>query len=294
MKNRIAAAFSLPASFDLAKRLTLVGTQASLDVALYLACLNVVRAIWRSEFPPLLMERELFFSCVLLVCFFFHSLYSFQAWLFWDEMREVLKASLAVSLLVILYFFAFRLRMSRLILVVGMVLFAPTCLLVRYAVRRAATAAGFLRTSVLVIGAGKAGEIYAQKVAAHPFMGCKVLGFLDDDPNKAGVRVADSPVLGRLDDFKEVTRNLKVDEVVVAISTANRELLTHVLNIVDMRVKRVSYIPDMYMLTTFSASMRDIDGLPIISASQGLLNPMNRLLKNVMDYCGAEIGRAHV
>jgi undecaprenyl-phosphate galactose phosphotransferase len=42
----------------------------------------------------------------------------------------------------------------------------------------------------------------------------------------------------------------------------------------------------MYMLTTFSASIRDIDGLPLISASQGLLNPVNRLIKGVMDYAG--------
>jgi undecaprenyl-phosphate galactose phosphotransferase len=56
-----------------------------------------------------------------------------------------------------------------------------------------------------------------------------------------------------------------------------------------MRVKRVSYIPDMYMLTTFSASIRDVDGVPMISASQGLLNPFNRALKGVMDYAGAAL-----
>jgi undecaprenyl-phosphate galactose phosphotransferase len=43
----------------------------------------------------------------------------------------------------------------------------------------------------------------------------------------------------------------------------------------------------MYMLTTFSASIRDVDGVPLISASQGLLNPWNRMLKGVMDYVGA-------
>jgi undecaprenyl-phosphate galactose phosphotransferase len=43
----------------------------------------------------------------------------------------------------------------------------------------------------------------------------------------------------------------------------------------------------MYMLTTFSASIRDVDGVPLISASQGLLNPWNRMMKGVMDYVGA-------
>jgi undecaprenyl-phosphate galactose phosphotransferase len=146
---------------------------------------------------------------------------------------------------------------------------------------------GLLKTSVLIIGAGKAGELYAKKVAAHPFMGCKVIGFLDDDPAKTGSRVAGVPVLGRLEDFAEVQRETGTEEVVVAISTASRELLARILDVVGMRVKRVSYIPDMYMLTTFSASIRDLDGLPLISASQGLLNPANRVIKSFMDYSGA-------
>ena len=36
-------------------------------------------------------------------------------------------------------------------------------------------------TTVLIIGAGKTGELYARKVAEHLFTACRVAGFLDDD-----------------------------------------------------------------------------------------------------------------
>ncbi len=289
MKNKSPDAtihLSFADSFDFAKRLTLGAVQICLDAAIFWLCLRLTGSLL---FPRAYLgqQREIFFCGVFLVCFCFNALYSFRVWMFWDEMREVLKASVTASLLIVLYLFIFKLQLSRGLIVVSAVLFAPTCLLGRYFFRRAAVRTGFLRKYVLVVGAGKTGEIYAQKVAKHPFMGCEVLGFLDDDPNKQGRYIAGSPVLGRIEDFENVTRGQIVDEVVVAISTADRTLLAHILNIVEMRVKRVSYIPDMYMLTTFSATMRDIDGLPLISASQGLLNPMNRALKSVMDYCGA-------
>ncbi|MDR2522437.1 MAG: hypothetical protein LBC93_01875, partial [Synergistaceae bacterium] len=258
MKNKIVSSVDCLAfaiSLDSIKRLLLIAAQVTLDMAIYWTCLESVRVFWLSaEVPPLWVEREIFFCGVFLICFCFRSLYAFRTWMFWDEMREVLKASAAAVLVIVTYFFVFKLQISRLIVVVAAVLFVPTCLFARYCVRRLAVRLGFLRTAVLVIGAGKAGGLYAQKVARHPFMGCQIVGFLDDDPQKLNYRMMGISVLGRLEDFEEAARGLDVDEVIVAIPTAGRDLLARILNIVEMRVKRVSYIPDMYMLTTFSAT----------------------------------------
>ena len=112
---------------------------------------------------------------------------------------------------------------------------------------------------------------------------------MDDDEKKLNTQVAGYPVLGKLSDFEKIYHSIKIDEAAVAISTASRELLTHILDMVEFHVKQVHYIPDMYMLTTFSAQIRDVDGMPVISASQGLLNPFNRFIKSIMDYTGAII-----
>ena len=45
----------------------------------------------------------------------------------------------------------------------------------------------------------------------------------------------------------------------------------------------------MYMLTVSSASIGNLDGMPVISSSQGLLNPLNLAVKTVIDYIGASI-----
>ncbi|MDR1376674.1 MAG: hypothetical protein LBJ22_04110, partial [Synergistaceae bacterium] len=281
------APISFYTSLEILRRLSLMAGQAVLDAAIYWACLNFAASFWDITTLDLWMERSLFFCGVFLICFFFNGLYQFKSWMFWDEMREVLKSSVTALLLIVVYLFALKLPLSRLLVFASAALFVPSCLLGRYLYRRAAVAGGFLRTPVLIIGAGKVGELYAKKVAEHLFMGCKVIGFLDDDPSKGGTRVAGVPVLGKLEDFAEVQRDTGAEEAVVAISTASRELLARILDVVGMRVKRVSYIPDMYMLTTFSASIRDVDGVPVVSASQGSTNLWNDVFKNIMNFGGA-------
>lgn len=273
--------------WGLLKRLSLVALQLILDILLYWGCLAFVLSFWGKDATGFTTEVRLFFVGVLLVVFYFNALYDFRNWLFWDEMRAVLRSSVVTLLVIVLYLFSLKYSLSRFAVFSSMILFVSLCLTVRYCFRRFFFAVGFLNTSVLIIGAGKTGELYARKVAAHPFTVCRVVGFLDDDDRKQGIQVAGLPVLGRIKDFERIQAECRVDEVVIAIATASRKLLAHILDTVEMRVRRVHYIPDMYMLTTFSASIRDVDGVPLISASQGLLNPFNRFLKGCMDYVGA-------
>jgi undecaprenyl-phosphate galactose phosphotransferase len=285
--NISAFTITLNRTFDAAKTALTRIVQIALDMLVYFICLELLLAVWTPSGVGFSSEIKLFFCGVLFVCFYFNSLYQFKTWMFWDEMLAVLKAVCAVLLIIVFFFFTVKLQLSRVVTMASFLFFVPICLAVRYFFRRTLFSFDFQKTPILVMGAGKTGELYAKKVKNHPFMGCKILGFLDDDLSKKGTLVAGIPVLGEVSDFARVQKELNVSEVVVAISTASRELLAKILETVEMRVKCVSYIPDMYMLTTFSASIRDVDGVPLISASQGLLNPWNRMLKSVMDYVGA-------
>lgn len=288
-KHGMTASSGVFSPWGLLKRLSLVALQLILDILLYWGCLAFVLSFWGKDATGFTTEVRLFFVGVLLVVFYFNALYDFRNWLFWDEMRAVLRSSVVTLLVIVLYLFSLKYSLSRFAVFSSMILFVPLCLTVRYCFRRFFFALGFLNTSVLIIGAGKTGELYARKVAAHPFTVCRVVGFLDDDDRKQGTQVAGLPVLGRIKDFERIQAECRVDEVVIAIATASRKLLAHILDTVEMRVRRVHYIPDMYMLTTFAASIRDVDGVPLISASQGLLNPFNRFLKGCMDYVGAVV-----
>ena len=270
-------------------RTALIFAQAALDTFLCWLSFHAVIIFWMSGRGAAGFSFEVmaFFSGTMLAVFYFNSLYEFRNWIFWDEVKAVMKSSALILPVIVLYLYSQKFDLSRFVLASGLLFFVPLCLTARYVFRRIFFALGLLETHIIILGAGKTGELFARNIVSHPFTACKVIGFLDDDDAKQGTQIAGFPVLGRLDDFEGIYAACRIDEAAVAISTASRSLLTHILDIVEFRVRQVHYIPDLYMLTTFSATIGDVDGMPVISASQGLRSPFNRVIKCIMDYTGA-------
>ncbi len=192
-------------------------------------------------------------------------------------------------LLDVLYLYANKFAVSFLVVFFGNALFIPVVLAARYFFRCMFFRLGLLSKTVIILGAGETGKIFAEKITSSPFAIRRALGFLDDDPAKHGAVIEGVEVIGKLSDFEALQKSLNVDEAVIAIPTASRKKLADILNKIEDSVSRVLYIPDMYMLTTSTASIRNMDGMPIISSSQGLLNPVNLFIKSVIDYIGAVI-----
>ncbi|WP_026362316.1 polysaccharide biosynthesis protein [Geopsychrobacter electrodiphilus] len=75
-----------------------------------------------------------------------------------------------------------------------------------------------LRT--LIIGAGFAGQAIAKEIRQNPDLPHKVVGFIDDDPEKKGRRFAGFSVLGNHDQLEELVRRTRAEELIIAIPSA--------------------------------------------------------------------------
>ncbi|PIT99536.1 MAG: polysaccharide biosynthesis protein [Bdellovibrionales bacterium CG10_big_fil_rev_8_21_14_0_10_45_34] len=78
---------------------------------------------------------------------------------------------------------------------------------------------------VLIYGAGYNGRILASRLQSDPTSGYEVIGFIDDDPGKISRKIGGYPVRGNLQDLEEVVSTYKVQEVIVAITSAPNALL---------------------------------------------------------------------
>jgi len=82
---------------------------------------------------------------------------------------------------------------------------------------------------VLIVGAGEAGQMLAREIRVRASDRYTVVGFLDDDRSLVGKMVADISVLGVCDDLSDVVRDERPDEVIIAVPTAERSFIRHVI-----------------------------------------------------------------
>ncbi len=78
---------------------------------------------------------------------------------------------------------------------------------------------------VLLVGAGVAGRMAADELRRHPQADLVPVGFLDDAAALQGTTVAGLPVLGPLQVLVEVVRSQRIDEVLIAIPSAQGPLI---------------------------------------------------------------------
>lgn len=77
---------------------------------------------------------------------------------------------------------------------------------------------------VLIAGAGDAAEMLVREMLKNRAMGYMPVGLLDNEPIKQGMYIHGIKVLGTLDDLADVARSRHVDEVVIAMPSAPKEV----------------------------------------------------------------------
>lgn len=92
-----------------------------------------------------------------------------------------------------------------------------------FAFRRRSTAPG--RRRLLVVGAGSGASMVLKDVLRNPALGLEPVAIVDDDPRKQGLSLHEVPVRGTSADIPALVRELRVDEVLLAIPSATSDLV---------------------------------------------------------------------
>ena len=80
---------------------------------------------------------------------------------------------------------------------------------------------GNTKKNILIVGAGRLGVALVKDVMGNQDINYHVLGFVDDSPAKKNQIIYGVKVLGTTDDLERISKTLKPDEIIIAISNAS-------------------------------------------------------------------------
>ena len=100
----------------------------------------------------------------------------------------------------------------------------------------------------LIVGAGRAGLRLCQEVLEHPKLKFKVIGFVDDAPEKHGVRIQGVPVLGSTDRLGEFIQAQKISLVILGLAGAPGARLRELSRELQGRGVKVKTVPGIQEL----------------------------------------------
>lgn len=98
---------------------------------------------------------------------------------------------------------------------------------------------------VLIVGAGNAGSLLVRDIENNPAMNVRVVGFVDDDPAKHGRFLGRSRVLGSTEQIEVLVGAKDVDEIWVAIPTADPADMRRILYDCGKARTPVKIVPSM-------------------------------------------------
>ncbi len=100
--------------------------------------------------------------------------------------------------------------------------------------------------ATLLIGAGEGGVAIVKESIRHPELDLRPIGFLDDDPGKVGMEIANLRVLGTVRDIERVAKAHGVERVIITSSAFGTKTIGRVIDTcnplgVDVRIVQGTY-----------------------------------------------------
>ncbi|SNB45069.1 nucleoside-diphosphate sugar epimerase/dehydratase [Geobacter sp. DSM 9736] len=114
----------------------------------------------------------------------------------------------------------------------------------------------------LILGAGEAGSMLLKEIRKRRDSEYNIIGFVDDDREKCGMLLHRVPVLGDIDHLRALVRKYKIQELIVAIPSAQGKMLRRIVGCCEkakVAVKTIPGISDIISGKVAISQIKDVD-----------------------------------
>jgi FlaA1/EpsC-like NDP-sugar epimerase len=156
----------------------------------------------------------------------------------------------------------------------------------------------FTNKRLLIIGAGNCGEKILREIQDNPQLHYRVVGFLDDNPNKIGRRIHGIQVRGTVGDMEFIADKTEADELLIAIPSASAEQMRRIVALCKQSGVRFKTVPGygeliggrITMKTVREVAYRDLIGRETVKLDEKLIDSCLRGQRVLVTGAGGSIG----
>ena len=116
--------------------------------------------------------------------------------------------------------------------------------------------------NVLIYGAGEAGVLLVKESRINPNFSYRIVGFLDDNPNKKGGKVYGLKVLGGLEDVEKIVEKNDVSKIIISMPSVEQSKISSILKelnkLKDISVKILPNVDNLIEEGNLSTQLRNI------------------------------------
>jgi exopolysaccharide biosynthesis polyprenyl glycosylphosphotransferase len=161
------------------------------------------------------------------------------------------------------------------------------------AIVRGAVVRRYPRERCLIVGSGFVADLLARKITSHPEYGVELVGLVDV-PEPAGSQNGNGngthSLVGDLERFEEVCRDLEVERVVIAFSSVSHEELINVICTSKTLQIKISVVPRLFEVIGHAVEVDQLEGTTLLGLRGFSRTRSSLVLKRMMDLLGAGIG----
>ena len=196
-----------------------------------------------------------------------------------SDLIQILKATLMSSgcIVVVLFFIGMRFHSRSIFIIDWLLLFLSMSgirVLFRLLSEKKVTKSYKPADHILIVGAGDVGEMLARDISKNGSQ-FRVVGFIDDDPQKIGSTIHGIKVYGNRQDIPNIAKLLRVDEIIIAIRKIKSEEMRSILHYCEkskVKHKIVPAVEDLISGRIHLSKIREIDVSDLLGREPLLLN----------------------
>lgn len=114
---------------------------------------------------------------------------------------------------------------------------------------------------VLIIGCGNAGQLLARELLQNRPWPYRLIGFVDDDPSKLGMKLHRMPILGTRKDIPAIVAEQGIDLIAIAIPSAPSSVIRELVSICQetpAKIRIVPGVPELMSSNDYSTLLREV------------------------------------